>query len=218
MEFLPTQNSFNKYLCTSEAIDHADPKVRFAAAFLMDRMMHEINEDHGVVLPDPEMQLARLTYEYVRDHIDHSWDIQSQEVTWKASDVLLHKHGLCYSKSHLLAALLRANGIPAGMCYQYLRQDGTANTDLVLHGLNAVYFSSIGRWIRLDARGNKPGIFAEFSIDNEKLAFTVQPGLGETDIPFIYYEPDRSVMRSLRKYDNLQDLMLNLPSKLAGEK
>jgi hypothetical protein len=217
MEFLPTYNSADKYLCTSEAIDFTDPKIRFAAAFLMDRMMREINENQKDILPDPEMQLTLLTYEYVRDHIGHSWDICSPEVTWKASDVLSHKHGLCYAKSHLLAALLRANGIPAGMCYQYLRLDGTEKTDLVLHGLNAVYFASVGRWIRLDARGNKPGVLAEFSIDNEKLAFILQPGLGETDIPFIYSAPDRLVLSALQKYDGLRELMAHLPSKLIGE-
>jgi len=35
-------------------------------------------------------------------------------VTCKASDVLIYGTGYCYAKSHLLAALLRANAIPAG--------------------------------------------------------------------------------------------------------
>ena len=216
MELLTKHASLDYYLASSEAIDCNDMKIRFAADFLMERMLRGIEENPADVLPDPEMQLARVTYEFVRDRISHSMDIHSTQVTWKASDVLFKKHGLCYAKSHLLAALLRANGIPAGLCYQYLRLDGTEQTKLVLHGLNAVYFASEGRWIRLDARGNKPGVSAEFSIDEEKLAFPVQPGLGETDIPIIFSGPDRMVLSTLQKYSSLQELSANLPQKLFG--
>ncbi|MEI8200714.1 MAG: transglutaminase-like domain-containing protein [Eubacteriales bacterium] len=217
MDLLMKHNSFDKYLQASEAIDLKNPKIQFAAQFLMDKMMRELEEDPGNALPDPEMQLARTIYEYVRDRISHSWDMQNTLITWKASDVLENKHGLCYAKSHLLAALLRANGIPAGLCYQYLRLDGTQQSELILHGLNAVYFASIGRWVRLDARGNKPGIAAEFSVTEEKIAFPVHPGLGETDIPIIFTGPDRTVLRTLQKYENLPELMENLPQKLFGD-
>lgn len=217
MELLTRHNSLDNYLKPSEIIDYEDPKILFTAQMLMERMIHELDENPEAALPDPEMQLAWVTYEYVRDRISHSWDINSSEITLKASDVLSRKHGLRYAKSHLLAALLRANGIPAGLCYQYLRLDGTEQTELILHGLNAVYFSSIGRWIRLDARGNKTGVAAEFSVDEEKLAFPVQPCLGETDIPIIFSGPDRTVMRSLQKYGSLPELMEHLPQKLVGD-
>ena len=217
MDLLMRHNSFDRYLQDSEAIDQKNPKIQFTAQFLMDKMMRELEEDPEKALPDPEMQLARTTYEYVRDRISHSWDIQNALITWKASAVLEKKHGLCYAKSHLLAALLRANGIPAGMCYQYLRLDGTQQSELILHGLNAMYFASIGRWVRLDARGNKPGIAAEFSVTEEKLAFPVHPGLQETDIPIIFACPDRTVLLTLQKYENLPELMENLPQKLFGD-
>lgn len=110
MDLIMRHNSFDKYLQPSTIIDHEDPKIQFAARFLMDRMMREIADDSINVLPDSEMQLARITYEYVRDRISHSWDIQSMIITCRASEVLEKKHGLCYAKSHLLAALLRANG------------------------------------------------------------------------------------------------------------
>jgi len=216
MELLMRHRNFDKYLQSTEVIDYEDPKIQFAAQFMMDRMMREIEENPKDQLPDPEMHLAKVTYEYVRDRISHSWDIHSADVTWKASDVLMKRHGLCYAKSHLLAALLRANGIPTGLCYQYLRLDGTADSELVLHGLNAVYFASINRWIRLDARGNKPGIEADFSCMEEKLAFPVKPGFGETDIPIIFADPDRAVIRTLQKYDSLPSLMEHLPQKISG--
>jgi len=67
--------------------------------------------------------------------------------------VLKYKTGYCYAKSHLLAALLRANNIPAGLCYQRL----TIENDMLpycLPALNAVYLPKYG-WYRIDARGNK---------------------------------------------------------------
>lgn len=58
--------------------------------------------------------------DFVRDQIRHSADYRPNPVTCKASEVLRHGTGYCYAKSHLLAALLRANGVPAGLCYQRL--------------------------------------------------------------------------------------------------
>ena len=39
----------------------------------------------------------------------------------------------------------------------------------------------MGRWIRFDARGNKPGIAAEFSLEQERLAFPIRPQYDEID-------------------------------------
>ncbi len=35
---------------------------------------------------------------------------------------------------------------------------------VVIHGLNAIYLKSINKWIRLDSRGNKPDVNAQFSL------------------------------------------------------
>ena len=60
---------------------------------------------------------AERCFQFVRDEIKHSADFQLDPVTCKASGVLAHGTGFCYAKSHLLCALLRANAIPAGLCY-----------------------------------------------------------------------------------------------------
>ena len=67
-----------------------------------------------------EQALVRACFHFVRDAIHHSGDYQQNPVTLSASEVLQHGTGFCYAKSHLLAALLRANDIPAGLCYQRL--------------------------------------------------------------------------------------------------
>lgn len=151
---------------------------------------------------------VKACFEFVRDEIKHSWDYQLNPVTCRASDVLIHGTGFCYAKSHLLAALLRASHIPAGLCYQRLT---IANDQppFCLHGLNAVYLPSYG-WYRLDARGNKPGVAAEFCPPEEKFAFPYVLD-GEGMFPGIWAEPMEVVVRALEAAETFQDLADNLP-------
>ena len=39
----------------------------------------------------------------------------------------------------------------------------------------------MNKWIRLDARGNKENVHAEFCLDEERLAFPIRSELGEVD-------------------------------------
>ena len=65
---------------------------------------------------------------WVRDNI---WYAMGIEQAWKASEVLKIRHGHCWSKSNLLVALCRANGIPAQFQVQYI--SGAAVRDLAPH-------------------------------------------------------------------------------------
>lgn len=155
-----------------------------------------------------EADIAQKCFEFVRDNIKHSWDYQLNPVTCKASDVLKHGTGYCYAKSHLLAALLRANNIPAGLCYQRL----TISDDVppfCLHGLNALYLKEFG-WYRLDARGNKQGVDAQFCPPIEKLAFPIITN-GEADLPEIWAEPLPAIIEVLTKYSTYKQVADNLP-------
>jgi transglutaminase-like putative cysteine protease len=159
-------------------------------------------------------EVARRCFEYVRDEIKHSWDFQMEPVTCRASDVLKHGTGYCYAKSHLLAALLRANQIPAGLCYQRLSL-GTGGPPYCLHGLNAVWLPDHG-WYRVDPRGNKEGIDARFAPPNEHLAFRINEHL-EADFPEIWPEPLPMVIRALTTHKTVAEVYLNLPDvELAG--
>lgn len=51
----------------------------------------------------------------------------------------------------------------------------------IIHALNTVFISELNKWIRLDARGNKENVHAEFSLDEERLAFPIRDQLGEVD-------------------------------------
>lgn len=153
--------------------------------------------------------LIRNAFTFVRDKIHHSWDDRrSGKPTCKASEVLQEGTGWCYAKSHLLAALLRANHIPAGLCYQRLILDEAAAT-YCLHGLNAVYLEEHG-WLRLDARGNKPGIDARFNPPREFLAFALSHA-GEYELPEIWPEPLNEITRALEGCESDEAVFRNLP-------
>lgn len=154
-----------------------------------------------------ELDIVKACFEYVRDEIKHSWDFKRSPTTCKASDVLKHGTGYCYAKSHLLAALLRANHIPTGLCYQRLTI--TEEPPFCLHGLNAVYLKDFG-WYRIDARGNKTGVDAQFCPPQEKLAFPIVTS-GEADLPEIWAEPLSAITDVLERFDTYQAVADNLP-------
>lgn len=161
-----------------------------------------------------EVAYIKNTFEYVRDKIGHSRDIRGNIVTCKASEVLAAREGICLAKSHLLAALLRYKGVPTGFCYQRLILNDKTAPYLILHGLNGVYIESLNKWIRLDARGNKPGVDAQFSLYKEQIAFPIRPEKGEEDIPIVFAVPDENVVKALTEYKTLEDLWVNLPRTL----
>jgi transglutaminase-like putative cysteine protease len=184
-----------EYLAATPVIDWDHPEVFAQAKSLSDG-------------PAGIVEVVRRCFEWVRDEIRHSWDYRLNPVTCAASEAQAARTGFCFAKSHLLAALLRANGIPAGLCYQRLSRDDNGEP-FSLHGLNAVYLPEYG-WHRLDARGNKPGVDAGYTPPVEKLAFT--PRLdGEADFPEIWPGPLPSVVVALRRHRTWDSLWENLP-------
>lgn len=183
------------YLATSAAIDHAHPSIVALAKRLRG--------------PDP-VGTALRSFERVRDRIRHSGDHRLGPTTWRASDVLREGHGFCFAKSHLLAALLRANGIPAGLCYQRLSVGGGAFS---LHGLVAAHLPGFG-WYRMDPRGNRPGVEAQFAPPVERLAFTIgEPG--EWDDATVYARPWPEIVSCLTSRATWQEVLADLPDRAA---
>jgi len=183
------------FLSSTEIVDWRHADVRALSLHLADGKN------------DP-VQIAQRCFEWVRDEIQHCMDFGRIELTCTASDVLTHRTGFCYAKSHLLAALLRANNIPAGFCYQRLSIDGVG-PPFSLHGLNAVWLSEYG-WYRIDSRGNKPGVAAQFTPPVERLAFPIQM-TGEANLPGVLAEPLPQIIDALTRYNRADLLAANLP-------
>lgn len=185
----------DQYLESSTYIDWKQPLVAAKAV----RLARECADDEAI---------AKRCFEFVRDSIKHSWDHRLGPVTCKASEVLHHATGFCYAKSHLLAALLRANGIPSGICYQRLTVDHQG-PPYCLHALNAVYLERYG-WYRMDARGNNADVLAEFVPPAERLAFSIDHA-GEKDLPEIWPEPLVPVITALTRNTTIEQVYCNLP-------
>lgn len=188
-------NDFEKYLKESEAVDYSHPLVKALASELA----------HGL---KSDVEIAKVCFEYVRDKIRHSGDYKDNITTYKASEVLEHKTGWCYAKSILLATLLRAKGIPTGFCYQRLSCSEYLDDVFCLHGLNAIYLKEYG-WYRVDARGNKEGVDAQFEPPIEHLAFELQPN--ESDLPDIYDEPIEEIVDALQNNKSYDVMIHNFP-------
>lgn len=182
-----------------------------AASAAVDRDHPAVGRLAGEVRRPRDVDTMRVAYDTVRDRYPHSLDIAAPAVSVSASDVLRHGHGICFAKSHLLAAVLRACGIATGLCYQKLA--GGERT--YLHALNAVWLPDRGRWIRLDARGNKPGVDARFSVETEHLAFPIRADQGECDFAEIHDQPLPSTLAALRSSRTTVELVRRLPEDMS---
>jgi ribosomal protein S18 acetylase RimI-like enzyme len=184
-----------EYLQSSEIIDWKNPDIlelaeRLAAPY------------------QTTVDIAKACFEFVRDEIHHSHDYQMNPVTCRASDVLKYRTGYCFAKSHLLAALLRANNIPAGLCYQRLSIDDRG-APYTLHGLNAIFLPDIG-WYRVDSRGNREGIDANFKPPKEQLAYEIRLPQ-EADLGNIFPEPLPVVVKVLQESKTWDEVLCSLP-------
>ncbi|MFE5509717.1 transglutaminase family protein [Streptomyces sp. NPDC056529] len=199
MELIQQDPDVDAYLAAGEAVDHEHPRVR------------EVADHLSAGHPDAR-GYAEAAFAYVRDAIPHSMDSGDLRVTWRASDVLELRTGICYAKTVAYAALLRARGIPAALCYQRLTDDDGSHP--VVHGLTAVLLPGERTWARQDPRGNAPGVDIRFSLGEERLVRSVRPELGEVDYPLLHAEPHPAVLAALRAARDRPHLDRTLPAGL----
>jgi len=156
-----------------------------------------------------DMEKAKAAYLFVRDEISHSFDYDAEIITARASDVLLHKTGICHAKANLLAALLRSQNVPAGFCFEHITLANDDSLGYCVHAFNAVLLNQ--KWIKLDARGNKQGVNAEFSADEPILAYPIRKEYDEYFFDGIFANSHKESMRMLEKAKSLQDIIDNIP-------
>jgi hypothetical protein len=75
--------------------------------------------------------------------------------------------------------------------------------------MNAVYLKGYG-WYRIDARGNKAGVNAEFCPPIEKLAFPILDD-NESDFREIWPEPLPMVVNILTECNTVEQVYQKLP-------
>ena len=184
----------NDYLIETQSIDYNDENIQKKVGHLK-----ELSSD--------DIDYIERCFMFVRDEIPHSWDINASVVSKKASEVLANKTGVCWTKSCLLAALLRANEIPSGISYQLLtRADNDTSDGYIIHAFNTVYIEQLDKWIRLDARGNKENVNAQFSLDEEHLAYETRSELGEIDYHNNQTDLDERLVNVLSKCNVVSEI------------
>ncbi len=201
MDLIITEEDQKVYLEETEIINFRHP--------LIQEKICEFQHMGGT-----KIERAERAFLFVRDTIQHSFDIDSTEVAISASDALEKSEGICFAKAHLLAALLRGMNIPAGFCYQRVTRKGTRESGYALHGLNALYIEDVDKWFRVDPRGNKTGVYSAFSITPEKLAYPIRSELGEIDYPYVYSQPFENVIQAMKNALDCRDLFYKRPEFL----
>lgn len=189
----PEIKDLSPYLASDSIVQSSAPDI-----IALERLLRTNNPGDNAFM--------RSAFEWVRDEVAHSFDVANPLVTLTATEVLAARVGLCYAKSHLLAALLRSSGIPTGFCYQRL----IASEGHVIHGLIAV--SVDGVWHRLDPRGNNARVSSSFALEHEDLAYHPQEDRGEIDYPVVYAQPVPEIVAALRVGESA--LEMQLPSAL----
>ncbi len=197
----PETDELGRYLEDTITIDWQTPLMMTTAKGLVESC------------PDRDARIRRI-FEFVRDEIDHSMDIETEAQTCRASEVLEEKTGLCYAKSHLLAGLLRYAGFPVGFCY-VRSVDADRPGRFVIHGFNAVYRALNASWIYLDARGNNAQVETECRFEAPwSLAHWPDAEKGERFLPFIYKRPGKRIIDLLERAPSFDALCRNLPDSI----
>ena len=182
-----------EYLMETPSIDYMNPLIQ-------DNVQELINQS------EDDLDYIKRCYLFVRDEISHSWDIKADVVSRTASDVLKNKTGICWTKSCLLAAFLRANQTPSGISYQLLTRADDDSEGHMIHALNTVYLKDLNKWIRLDARGNKETVNARFSLDEECLAYSVRSEFGEIDYQDNHADLDERLVNILMQSEKVLEI------------
>ena len=183
-----------EYLTETPSIDYMNPHIQEKVI----ELKNQSNDDEDYI---------KRCYMFVRDEIPHSWDIGANIVSKTASETLINKTGICWVKSCLFAALLRANGIPSGITYQLLTISDDDSEGHMVHALNTVFIRN--KWIKLDARGNNENVHAEFSLDEDQLAFQVRKEFGEIDYNDNNADLDERLVNALAQTENLFEINID---------
>ncbi len=195
MELIQQTPDLSAYLAADEAIDHHHPVVRETAARLAERAADSY-------------AYARAAYEFVRDTIPHSADSGDPRVTWRASDVIEQRTGICHAKAHALAALLRAEDIPTALCYQRLLHQTAAMSCTVWSPCGSTA-PGTGRTRAGTSRASSP-LLPPW----ERLAWVPDKKSNEADYPVLYAVPHPVVLSALEAARDRPALWKTLPTAL----
>ena len=203
MEWKPDRAGFDRYLEDTIVVDWQTPSVLECAREFGRGAEHE-------------QKRVEAAFLFVRDEIRQSLDGGPDELPCSASQVLKAQTGLSYAKSHLLAALLRAGGVPSGFGYERI-VDSETSAGYALHGFVVCWFSSLERWVALDPRGNTATLHTDFRVEGPpSLAHEPDPENGEVVSSVFFARPLKRVVDLLDRGESLGRVRRHLPANIGA--
>ena len=203
MEWKPDRAGFDRYLEDTIVVDWQTPSVLECAREFGRGAEHE-------------QKRVEAAFLFVRDEIRQSLDGGTDELPCSASQVLKAQTGLSYAKSHLLAALLRAGGVPSGFGYERI-VDSETSAGYALHGFVVCWFSSLERWVALDPRGNTATLHTDFRLEGPpSLAHEPDPENGEAVSSVFFARPLKRVVDLLDRGESLGRVRRHLPANFGA--
>lgn len=187
--------------------------VRDEIAHSFDLRSEETGESRGVDRREPDRAASPMPGAAA----GFSAAFLARGIACRASEVLALGHGLCFAKSHLLVALLRFAGHPAGFCYVSLVDDERPGR-FTLHGFVGCWEPTRAAWVLLDPRGNRSGPGGIESVCRfdppYSLAYAPDPERGESLMPFVYKRPAKRIVDFLERVPDAAALRRNLPDSI----
>jgi transglutaminase-like putative cysteine protease len=198
----PDRTELGRYLEDTIVVDWQTPAVLERTRDLL----------AGVEAEADELQRVDLLFRFVRDQVGDALESEVESVACSASQVLHLGVWLAFSRCHLLAALLRSCGVPAGFGYQRLARETGGTT---LHGFVGVWLARREIWVDLDPCGVAPG--GPLSCP-EVDSGLMDPVMEEAELtyPTLWARPVREVTDLLDQAPNLAAIRTRLPAGLRG--
>lgn len=129
------EGSLHSYLMPDPVIEAQTPAIVGLA-----RDLRRFTED--------DAEFARRAHDWVSHVIARPGDLGERRVPITAIEVLFTGFGCTFARSHLLAAVLRAGGVPAALVYRRGPEEGAVEAEV------AAYLDH--GWHRVDSHGATP--------------------------------------------------------------
>ena len=197
---IPDREELGRYLEDTIVIDWQTPAVLERARALM----------QGLGGDEDELDRIDGFFRFVRDEIQDALESEAEEVACSASQVLKAGSGLVFARCHLLVALLRSCGFPAGLGYQRLSREKGGTR---LHGFVGVWLARRAIWVNLDPCGRVASPLSGPPTVGSGLADLAE-GDAEVTYPTVWARPRREVVDLLDQVPRLDVIRSRLPAAL----
>jgi len=187
------------YLAATPYVDHTSPEVRAFVAHALDGLPEESSET----------DIAIRLFEAVRDHLRYDpYTFGLETGDYRASRIAQQDSGFCVPKAILLAACLRAAGIPAALGFADVRNH--LNTPKLAEMMQTDLFIFHG-YVQLWLDGKAYKVTPAFNLELCE-RFGVKPLVFDGKSDALFHEYDQGGRQHM-EYVNDRGLFIDMPAE-----